>query len=397
MTATTDYTRGGGSGAPGRLVSLDAYRGFTMLAMASGGLGLAEMARRRPDEPIWALLASQAEHVPWRGGTAWDLIQPSFMFIVGVAMPFSYAARRARGDAKSTLLGHALWRSFLLVALGVFLTSAWGRRTDFTFTNVLCQIGLGYPIVYLLLDQKPSRQFAAALAILGVYWLAFAAYPVGSVPPSEMPGPPVERFDGFLAHWNKFDNAAAAFDAWFLNLFPRPDGKPFRFNAGGYATLNFLPSAATMLFGAIAGGWLRSGRSVGATARGLVGAGLAGLAVGLVLDATVCPIVKRIWTPSWAIYSAGWTCLLLAAFHVVIDGAGYRRWAAPLMVVGANSIAVYVMAQLMKPFVAKQLAIHLGESTFEGPYAPVVKASAVLLVFWLIAWSMDRRRIYVRN
>ncbi|MGE3821625.1 MAG: acyltransferase family protein [Isosphaeraceae bacterium] len=376
----------------GRLVSLDAYRGLVMLAMASGGFALTEVARNHPDSQALTILAGQFEHVPWRGCSFWDLIQPSFMFIVGVAMPFSYASRADRGDGWANQFGHALRRSIILVLLAVFLSSAWSKSTNWVFVNVLAQIGLGYPIVFLLLGKSPRLQFAAALGILAAYWLWFAAYPL----PTAAAGAGEGGLTGFLAHWEKHANPAAAFDRWFLNLFPRPDGQPFTTNDGGYATLNFVPSIATMLFGVIAGEWLRSSRSGPAKVRGLLAWGVAALAVGMVLDVTLCPVVKRIWTPSWAIFSAGWTLLLLGAFHGLIDVAGYRRWAFPMVVVGVNSIAFYVMAQLMKPFVAKQLAIHLGPELFGGDLGPLIRSAAVLGVFWLIALAMYRQRIFVR-
>src|SRR4051794_35548521 len=113
------------AGTGPRLVSLDAYRGFIMLALASGGLALGKVAEHSPDSILWQFLERQSDHVQWGGCSFWDLIQPSFMFIVGVAMPFSYAARRARGDSSARMFMHALGRSLVLIALGVFLASAW--------------------------------------------------------------------------------------------------------------------------------------------------------------------------------------------------------------------------------------------------------------------------------
>jgi predicted acyltransferase len=163
---------------PSRLVGLDAYRGLVMLAMASSGFAFTKVARQFPDSPTWRTLAYQFEHVPWRGCSFWDLIQPSFMFMVGVALPFSYASRRAQGQSQATLFGHALWRSLVLVALGVFLSSTSSKQTNYTFANVLCQIGLGYMVVFLLLGRSPRVQMATALTILAGYWLFFATYPV---------------------------------------------------------------------------------------------------------------------------------------------------------------------------------------------------------------------------
>jgi heparan-alpha-glucosaminide N-acetyltransferase len=415
---TEPNARGGG----GRLVSLDAYRGFVMLAMASAGFAVGEVARDFPDSYIWHALDTQTEHAIWRGCSLWDLIQPSFMFIVGVAMPFSHAARQERGDGFVRQFPHALWRSVALVALGLFLSSAWSKQTEFSFAIVLCQIGIGYPVVFLLTGRSWRTQLAVGFLILFAYWLWFALTPI--------PGPrsgPVDIggssgegvLPGFLGHWSKHSNPAAVFDRWFLNLLPRAAGSPFRVNAGGYTTLNFVPSIATMLFGVVAGGLLRSDVSGRAKIQTLLIAAALGIAAGSMLDATVCPIVKRIWTPAWVVYSTGWTCGLLAVFYGLIDVAGWRRWTFPLVVVGVNSIAFYVMAQLMKPWVASQLTIHLttalqvARSTrdrlgltlgglaipakpFQGQYGPIAQSAAVLLVLWLIALWMYRRKIFLR-
>jgi heparan-alpha-glucosaminide N-acetyltransferase len=107
-----------------RLTSLDAFRGAIMLLMASSAFGLPQIAKSFPDNPTWQFIGTQCDHTPWSGCTLWDLIQPAFMFMVGVALPWSVANRQARGDSFGSMLGHALWRSLLLVLLAVFLTSA---------------------------------------------------------------------------------------------------------------------------------------------------------------------------------------------------------------------------------------------------------------------------------
>lgn len=394
---------GQGEGASPRLASLDAYRGFVMLAMASGGLGIGAVASMMPWSIGWRMLDSQFEHVDWRGCSFWDLIQPSFLFIVGAAMPFSYASRVARGQSWGRMFGHALVRSAILVALGVFLASHGSPRTNFVFTNVLAQIGLGYPFVFLLLRARPWGQALAALLILVGYWALFAFVPFE---PSKAPlvlnamYNDREWLEGFPAHWIKHQNIAAAFDRWFLNLFPRPDGQPYQINTGGYATLNFVPSIATMLFGVLAGELLRSNRSGTAKIQTLILLGSLGLVIGLALDPWACPLVKRIWTPSWTLYSAGWASWLLATFYGLIELRGWRRWSFPLVVAGSNSIALYLMAQLMKPFVRDSLRTHLGAAAYEAPlgptYAPLFESAAVLMVLWLVVLGMYRQRIFLR-
>ena len=369
-------------------MSLDAYRGFVMLLMISAGLNIPKVAASFKESPVWQFLAWQTDHAAWRGCTLWDLIQPSFMFIVGVALPYSLAARKAQGRSFGKLFAQALWRSLLLVALGVFLASTGQKMTNFSFAIVLAQIGFGYPILWLLAWTKPRTQLIAAALILIGYWAVFAFYPVA---PAEFDWKAVgvqqnwSFFSGFEAHWQKNANFAAAFDQWFLNLFPQE--KRFVFNAGGYQTLNFVPSLVTMIIGLVAGGVLRSECSAIVKLRMLAGAGLVALAAGWLWDFSgLCPMVKRIWTPSFAIFSAGWALLLLAFFFAVIDVRRHRGWAFFCVVAGMNSIALYCMSMLLKPWIRERLKLHLGQHVFEifgDPYAPMVEMAFILLVLWL--------------
>jgi heparan-alpha-glucosaminide N-acetyltransferase len=386
-----------------RLTSLDAFRGFTMLLMASEIARLPRaLLQAYPGSGPAFFVADMLEHREWVGVTPWDLIQPSFMFMVGVALPFSVAARRARGDAFPALFRHALWRSLLLVALGIFLRSQGRPQTYFTFEDVLTQIGLGYPILFLLAWARPRWQAAAAAAIAIGYWAAFALYPL---PPPGFDWPSVgvpadwpHHLSGFAAHWDKNSNAAHVADVWFLNLFPRE--APFRFNGGGYLTLNFVPSLTTMILGLLAGGMLRAAPRVPATAWRLAAWGAGGIALGLVLHALgVCPLVKRIWTPSWAVFSAGWAALFLAAWYAAIDLRGWTRLAFPFLVVGVNSIAMYVIVHVADRYTMDALRIHLGTAPFGwlGPsFVPVLTGLTALAIFWCILLWMYRRRIFLR-
>jgi predicted acyltransferase len=146
----------------------------------------------------------------------------------------------------------------------------------------------------------------------------------------------------------------------------------------------------------LTGELLASRHSGGHKLKVLLLAGLAGYVLGMALDVSVCPIVKRIWTPSWVVYSTGWTCWLMAAFYGLIDVAGRRRWAFPLVVVGVNSIAMYVMAQLMQPFIASSLRTHLPAGTFDGPNGTLLRGLLTLLVLWSICLWMYRRRIFIK-
>jgi predicted acyltransferase len=200
------------------------------------------------------------------------------------------------------------------------------------------------------------------------------------------------------AHWDKNTNAAAAFDQWFLNLFPRE--KPFVYNGGGYLTLSFIPSLATMIFGMLAGELLRSPRATGQKLAWLVGAGIAGLLSGWILDATgICPTVKRIWTPSWTLFAGGWTFLILAAFYGVVDVLMFRRWTFPLVVVGMNSITMYCMEELSHGWFHRTLKTNFGAGIYDllgKPYEPFVARLWVLSAMWLVCYWLYRQRIFIR-
>jgi predicted acyltransferase len=384
------------------VASIDAYRGFVMFLMMAEVLHLPRVAAAVPESGFWKFLAWHQTHVEWFGCTLHDLIQPSFSFLVGVALPFSIASRVARGQTQGKMIGHALWRALILVFLGVFLRSVGRSQTNFTFEDTLSQIGLGYGFLFVCGLRSVKTQWIVLGSVLIGCWLAFALYPV--------PGPDFDyarvgvppdwayHATGLAAHWNKNSNLAWAFDTWFLNLFPRE--REFLFNGGGYATLSFVPTLGTMLLGLIAGGWLR--RPHGATdarVRFCI-AGLALLAAGWLVHKTgLCPSVKRIWTPAWVLFSGGWCFLLLGAFHAVLDLARTRSWAFPLMVIGANSIAAYCMAHLIDTFIISSLRTHLGRSAFAmfgNAYEPLLTGGGVLLVLWLILFWMYRRRIFLR-
>ncbi len=373
-----------------------------MFLMMAEALSFGRVSEKLPGNGFWAFLDHQQSHVEWVGCVLHDMIQPSFSFLVGTAMAFSVASRKARGQGWSGMLGHALWRALALTLLGVFLRSTGRSQTNFTFEDTLSQIGMGYPFLFLLGDRPWKIQWAALAAILGGYWLLFAVYP--------LPGANFDwaaagvaqdwphHLQGFAAHWNKNTNAAWAFDGWFMNLFPRE--KPFLFNGGGYSTLSFIPTLGTMLLGLLAGQWIRSDVPGVERVRKLAMAGGALLVAGLILQWTgLCPIVKRIWTPSWTLFSGGICFLFLAAFYSVVDLWGRGRWAYPLKVIGMNSIAAYCMDHLFGGFIRKALDTHLPKGVFQllgSAYEPLIRGALMLAVLWLILFWMHRRKIYLR-
>lgn len=387
---------------PVRLASLDAYRGLVLALMMGEALHFCGVAAAYPASRVWAFLCHHQEHVDWVGSSLHDLIQPGFSFLVGAALPFSLAARGARGQSRGAMIAHAFRRAVVLVVLGIFLRSLGHPQTRFTFEDTLTQIGLGYGFLFLL-GLRPRRdQWLALAAILVVSWAAFALYPApGPGFDWESVGVPRDwphLMTGFAAHWNKGENFSAQFDRWFLNLFPRE--QPFVFNGGGYQTLSFVPTLGTMILGLLAGGVLKSDRPAERKRRWLVAAGVAGLASGWLLGTLgLCPVVKRIWTPSFVLWSGGFCFLFTALFYEVLDLRRTQRWAFPLVVLGMNSIAAYCMNWVLVEPAGEALVRHLGHAPFRllGPaFERTLVGGAALLVVWLVLLWMHRRRIFIR-
>jgi heparan-alpha-glucosaminide N-acetyltransferase len=394
-------TPGGAPAATVRNTAVDAYRGFVMLLMMAEVLRLAIVARGFPGNWFWEFLAFNQSHVEWAGCSLHDTIQPSFSFLVGVALPYSIASRMAKGSSFGKLLAHTLWRSLLLVWLGIFLRSQRGPIPNYTFEDTLTQIGLGYTFLFLLGFVRGRGQWAAFGGILTGYWLAWALYPLpGPGFDYQAVGVPADwahNYSGFAAHWNKNVNLGTAVDQWFLNLFPRM--RPFVFNGGGYLTLSFIPTLGTMILGLIAGRWLRAEAPRIPTRKFLIAAA-AGFASSILLHyAGICPIVKRIWTPSWTLFSGAICFLFLAGFCWVIEIKKYKKWAFPLIVIGMNSIAAYFLADYFGRQITEAFRIHLGTAPFQifGARLELLTRGALqLLTYWVILFWMYRRKIFLR-
>lgn len=398
---------------PPRLLSLDVYRGLIMCLLAVNGFAVSLTAKKLgygPDASpetligrIWQWLAFHNSHPQWNsqfyvvGCSLWDLIQPSFMFMVGVAMPYSYASRKKRGDSDHSLRLHALIRAIVLVLIGAFLaTRTTGFPSNRLFTNVLAQIGLGYFFVYLLLGASVRLQIICGAIVLIAYAAFLTLYPVVDPQPRKsqdsafslsVPSPVAKQY---ALH----TNGAARVDVSILRL-ERGD-KPLPVHRAGYATLNFIPAAVTMLLGVLAGTLLRSSRSDSQKLRQLLLGGLICFTIAMVASFTVCPIVKKIWTPAWTLYSGGIVLWILAGLYWFVDVLGFKKWTWPFMIVGMNSLAMYLMGSLMKGWVVACAKVYLGKDIFAGDYGPMLQATTVFIVLWLFCLYLYRQKIFFR-
>ena len=348
-----------------RYLALDAYRGFIMLVLVSGGFGLAELAQRRP---AFTVLANQFDHMPWEWIAFWDLIQPAFMFMVGVAMPFALARRMEQGATKRQLFWHVVARSFRLILMSQILISIGEGKLTFQLINVLAQIGITYFLCYLIMQLQFRWQALTAALILAGYWALFVAFPGTEGP--------------FLS---KTTNIGAVIDT-FVFGHPNPDN---------WTTINFLTSTVTTLFGVWTGQLLRGKKSHREKMRILAIAAVACLVLGLAIHPWN-PIIKRICTTSFTLYSTGWILLMLLAFYWVIEVKGYRKWTFPLVAIGANSIFIYSVHMVLQGWLNRAVGVFTLRFNWLGDFAPVAQSCAVLVVLWYLCHWLYQRKIFLK-
>lgn len=359
-----------------RVVAIDALRGFDMFWIVGGQeLALAAVGFAWKKPPAW--IDYQLEHVPWVGFTAWDLIMPLFLFVVGAAMPFSFARRTDEGQSKAALYAKMLRRFAILFVLGMVVQ---GHLLDFdlstlhVFANTLQAIAVGYLVagVVMLNTRVWGQIIVTALLLIG-YWLLMIYVPV--------PGNGVGVLEPNA-------NLALTVDEFVLGRFR--DGTPYTWVLSG------MTFAATVMLGVFAGHVLRSAWKPLQKLLALTAMGLACLAGGWAWSTWGgFPIIKHLWTSSMVLWAGGWSYLLLALFYLLIDIAGWRRWAFPLVVIGMNAITIYV-ANFFIPF--RQIGETLvgGLARHFGAAGPVVIAFTAVLLAWLLLYHLYRQRIFLR-
>ncbi len=354
----------------GRVVSIDALRGFDMLWIIGGWHVVMAF------KPLPAWLEYHFSHPKWVGFSAWDMIMPLFLFVVGAAMPFSFARRRDKGHSTGEIYGKVLVRFVVLFVLGMI---AQGKLLEFNlktlhiYTNTLQAIACGYLVAaVLLLHFSTCWQVATTAALLLGYWALLMWVPV-----------PGEKAGLLLPQ----TNLAICVDRAILGQF-MDDDTTYTW------ILSSMGFAATVMFGLFAGKLLRSGLTPWAKVAWLVIIGLLCLSAGLLWSLRF-PFIKHIWTSSMVLWAAGWSYLLLAAFYAVIDVLGYRRWTFPLVVIGSNAIFVY-MATRVIDFKHVSHPIFGGLARHCGDYEKPVLAAATLLVIWLMLWYMYRKRTFLK-
>ncbi len=355
--------------AGARLTSIDALRGFDMFWIIGGGEVIAALAQVRRN-PFTVTLHEQMEHVPWNGCHFEDLIYPLFLFIVGLVLPFSLARRREQGQSLATLYLHCLKRSLLLIVLGSIPSGLFSFTHWPMMGGVLAHIGLCYFFAGILVIHTSWRPRAILVSgYLIAYWLASVLIPVPGY------GAGVFTEQGSLASY--IDRQFLSGSLW---------------NEGPAST----PSGIVLiLWGSLAGHWLRSNRPSNQKATGLACAGALCLCLAYVWSYSF-PFIKRVvWSSSYVTFAAGWSLLVAALFYWVIDVKGYRRWAFFFVVIGMNAITIYFLQSILNfDHIAKLLT--QGVADHSGTLKPLVFPLGLVGVKWGLLWFLYRRRIFFR-
>ncbi len=356
-----------------RLFSLDFFRGFTMFMLIGESTLLYEHLRDpRLAGTILGAIGTQLDHHPWAGLRAWDLVQPFFMFIVGVALAYSTAKREDRGESRSKITRHAVTRAVLLLLIGWALYCIEPGRITFRFQNVLAQLSVTYIIAYLMM-KKPARwQIGLSFALI---LLTEVLYRVFWVQGFNQPFVPDHNFG-----------------SWVDMLISG------ELSAGHWVSFNAIPTTAHTIWGVLAGQWLMSGRPAMKKVWRLVILGAAGVAVGFALI-PVSPMIKRICTSSFVIASGGFCLLALAFSYWIIDVKGLRNWATFFNIVGMNSLFIYIFTQtgatewlshIVRPFTNVAFGWS-GELT-----AAIVTSLAAWALLWSMCYWLYRRKILIK-
>ncbi len=357
----------GGMQLTKRLVSLDAYRGMIMICLISVGFGFSAFE----GHPWLGFIAGQIEHVPWEGLTFWDLIQPAFMFMVGMAMPFAYAKRKSMGLSHQKIFLHVIHRAVMLIVIANVIGTIHSGKPSIGFINVLDQIAIGYFLAFFVINRSLWGQGLAAAGILLVYSIAWIFYPGNG------PGGPWEM---------GFQNLGGDFDMWML-------GKTY---SGHYVGLNAIPATATIIFGMMTGQIVGGSRSPKRVMQILAGAGIAGIILGLLLS-PIIPIIKHIWTASFTLCSAGIVILGLLAVYWMVEVKKWTRWTYVPVVVGMNSIFAYIIFMMARGSVDKAVIAFIRPLVEAmGPWGSVLHSMLSLAVIWYVLHFFYKRKIFIK-
>ena len=360
-----------------RLASIDALRGFDMFWLMQEQASLILVIAATLHLPGQALLAKELDHTPWIGITAWDLIAPLFLFIVGLTLPLALNRRKEYGQSNQVIVGHILKRTVILILLGLVFNGILKMEfADYRWTGVLQRIALSYVFAALItLFFKLRGQIWWTVGLLMGYWAIMALIPVPGYGANVLT--PQGNLEGYI-------------DRLFL---------PGQFccyvfgDNEGY--LSTFPSIATVMLGVLCSHLIHSKKSEMWKVKALLAGGVGCLIVGQVWGIWF-PMITRLWTSSYTVYSNGWCMLVFALFYWLIDVKGWKRWAFWLTVIGMNPLLIYVVQEVFDFSQASNILFG-GIANHSGFLKVLILAVGTVLVKWLFLYFLYRQKIFLKT
>ena len=356
-----------------RLLSLDFFRGLTMFLLIAEFSHLFHYLISQDLEGTFIYaIGKQFHHMKWEGMHFWDLIQPFFMFIVGVAMPLSFSNRIKKGATSNQLLKHVLKRSLLLLILGWALYCIDAGKIVFKFQNVLAQLSVTYLLAFFVMRKSLVVQIAFSVLLILISESLYRFFPV----------------EGFNHAFINGEN----FGSW-LNI--QISGAE---NNSSWAIFNAIPTTAHTIWGVLAGQLLMSKKSNKEKMQILIIAGLIGLAIGFGLS-EITPIIKRIATSTFVFASGGWTFLALAICYWIIDIKKYQKGVWIFAIVGLNPLFIYLFAHVGGADLIQKIVLPFSNALFgwtEELVTPIILSMIVLFFLWYITYWMFKKKIFIR-
>jgi len=358
-----------------RITSVDFFRGFTMFLLIGESTRLYSHIRSIEGCAVMEFIGTQLSHHKWNGLHFWDLIQPFFMFIVGVAIPFAVANRKRKGDSDHSIFLHALKRSFLLLFFGWALYCIGPGRIVFRFQNVLAQLSVTYLVAFLIKDKGYIFQIIFTLVILLLIDLAYRFFPV----------------EGFNQPWEAYHNLGA----WVNNKIEGTDKTSI------WATLNAIPTIAHTVWGVLCGKLLMSDMASGKKIRIMIMAGVSGLIIGYGLDIlNITPIIKKIATASFVFAGGGWAIQALCFSYWLIDiRKKFVSGSKMFVIVGMNCIFIYLLFEVGGADLIYKMFTPFTRALFSrgGELASGIATSiAVWASLWYICYWLYKNKLFIK-
>ncbi|GAA5521747.1 hypothetical protein Asal01_01692 [Fodinibius salicampi] len=358
----------------GRLLSLDFYRGLTMFLLVAEGAGLwYAVVEPYFQGSIISAIGSQFHHHPWNGLRFWDLVQPFFMFIVGVAMPISFGKRWDKGHSWGDTFKHTLYRSFMLLMLGLTLHCIYSGEPVFELWNVLSQLSFTYLVAFLIMRKSWKFQISFSVGLLIITELLYRLWSV----------------EGFNQPFTPDKNFGAWMDLVLMG----------KLSGGHWVAVNAIPTAAHTIWGVIAGQLLISKRETTDKLKKLLLFGIGLVVLGYLMD-PLTPIIKRIATTSFTIVSGGWCLLVLAASFYIFDvRKSYEYSGRFFAIVGMNPLFIYLFSEMGGVDWFYDMVDVFTSGFLGGPlptaWVGVITSLIVLGLMWYLTYFLYKRKIFI--